>query len=84
MKEAEPILVTLPNRRLIEESELARFMAENGEDIKREGLRVSYIYPGSTYVHTSVDLQEDGHVRQTGAVVPEGMVYIDFAKLKLT
>ena len=33
MKEAEPTLIVLPNRRLIEESELARFMAENGVSI---------------------------------------------------
>jgi len=84
MKEVEPTLINLPNKHLIREDEVARFMAENGEDIKRECLKVSYTYPGSTYIHTSIDLQEDGHVRQTEAVVPEGMIYIDFTKLKLT
>jgi hypothetical protein len=70
----------LPNRRLIPVEELPQFMAEYSSDIQRAGLTLSLVYPGSMYTHTSIDMQEDGHIRKTVAEVKEGMVYLDFSK----
>lgn len=71
---------SLPNRRLIREDEISRFMVENAENIQRLGLVPSPIIAGSTYIHISEDLQDDGHIRETEAKVPEGMVYMNFFK----